>query len=284
MFPLVDADRLHAELEGAAPPRLLDVRWRLNEPEGRPAYLDGHLPGAVYVDLERELARPGRPEEGRFPLPDPADLEASARRWGIDGGRRVVVYDDNDGVAAARAWWLLRGHGVDVRVLDGGFRAWLRAGYPLGRGDHAPRAGGIRFASSETRTATIREAAVAPREGVLVDVRAPQHYRGQVAGLDPGAGHIPGAINIPTVSHIAPDGRLHPPEQLRAALAAHGIGDGVDVVLYCNNGIASAHSALAFAVAGIEARVYPGAWSQWTRSPGRPIATGATPAEVISAV
>lgn len=284
MSPLVDADRLHAELQSAAPPRLLDVRWRLNDPEGRPAYLDGHLPGAVYVDLERELARPGRPEEGRFPLPNPADLEASARRWGIDRGQRVVVYDDNDGVAAARAWWLLRGHGIGVRVLDGGFRAWLRAGYPLGRGDHAPRAGGIRFSPSETRIATIRDAAVAPREGVLVDVRAPQHYRGQVAGLDPGAGHIPGAINIPTVSHIAADGRLHPPAQLRAALAAQGIGEGVDVVLYCNNGIASAHSALAFAVAGIEARVYPGSWSQWTRSPGRPIATGATPAEVISVV
>jgi thiosulfate/3-mercaptopyruvate sulfurtransferase len=284
MSPLVDADRLSAELEGAAPPHLLDVRWRLNEPEGRPAYLDGHLPGAVYVDLERELARPGRPEEGRYPLPDPADLEAAARRWGLDSGDRVVVYDDNDGVAAARAWWLLRGHGIHVRVLDGGFRAWLQGGFRLGRGDHAPRAGEIVLGASDAAVATIEEAAVAPRTGVLVDVRAPQHYRGQVAGLDPGAGHIPGAVNIPTVSHIAPDGRLQSPDRIRSALAARGIGPATDVVLYCNNGIASAHSALAFAVAGIEARVYPGAWSQWTRSPGRPIATGATPAEVISAV
>lgn len=284
MSPLVDAERLSAELEGAAPPRLLDVRWRLNEPEGRPAYLDGHLPGAVYVDLERELARPGRPEEGRFPLPDPADLEAAARRWGLDPGDRVVVYDDNDGVAAARAWWLLRGHGVDVRLLDGGFRAWLHAGFRLSRGDHAPRPGGVVLGESDAAVATIEEAALAPRTGVLVDVRAPQHYRGQVAGLEPGAGHIPGAVNIPTVSHIDPDGRLHAPERIRAALAAQGIAPGTQVVLYCNNGIASAHSALAYAVAGITARVYPGAWSQWTRSPGRPIATGATPAEIISAV
>ncbi|WEK12702.1 MAG: sulfurtransferase [Candidatus Microbacterium phytovorans] len=282
--PLVAAARLHAELESAAPPRLLDVRWRLNEPEGRPAYLEGHLPGAVYVDLERELARPGRPEEGRYPLPERAELESSARRWGLQPGERVVAYDDNDGVAAARAWWLLRGYGVDIRVLDGGFRTWLAAGYDLVRGDHAPPPGSVRLPASTLAVATIQDAAVAPREGVLLDVRAPQHYRGQVAGLDPGAGHIPGAVNVPTVSHIAPDGRLHAPERLRAALAGHGIRPGVSVVLYCNNGIASAHSALALAVAGIDARVYPGAWSQWTRSPGRPIARGATPAEVISAV
>jgi len=284
MSPLVDADRLAAELESASPPRLLDVRWRLNEPEGRPAYLDGHLPGAVYVDLERELARPGRPEEGRFPLPDPPDLEAAARRWGLRRRDRVVVYDDNDGVAAARAWWLLRGHGVDVRVLDGGFRAWLHAGHPLARGDHAPPAGDVVLGAWDAAVATIDEAAVAPRTGVLVDVRAPQHYRGQVGGLDPGAGHIPGAINIPTVSHIGPDGRLHEPGRIRAALAARGIVAGSRIVLYCNNGIASAHSALALTVAGIPAHVYPGSWSQWTRSPGRPIATGATPAEVVSAV
>ncbi|WP_284528205.1 sulfurtransferase [Microbacterium sp. T2.11-28] len=284
MSRLVDADRLSAELEGASPPRLLDVRWRLNEPEGRPAYVGGHLPGAVYVDLERELARPGRPEEGRFPLPDPADLEAAARRWGLWRGDRVVVYDDNDGVAAARAWWLLRGHGIDVRVLDGGFRGWLHAGYPLARGDHAPPAGDVVLAGPGPAVATIQDAALAPRTGVLVDVRAPQHYRGQVGGLDPGAGHIPGAINIPTVTHIAPDGRLHEPARIRAALAARGVTAETAVVLYCNNGIASAHSALAFAVAGIGVRVYPGSWSQWSRSPGRPIATGATPAEAISAV
>jgi len=284
MSPLVDVDRLHAELGSAAPPRLLDVRWRLNEPEGRPAYLGGHLPGAVYVDLERELARPGRPEEGRYPLPERSDLEAAARRWGLRRGDRVVAYDDNDGVAASRAWWLLRGHDIDVRVLDGGFRAWLHAGHPLARGDHAPRAGDVVLAAAEAAVATIQDAALAPRAGVLIDVRAPQHYRGQVGGLDPGAGHIPGAINIPTVSHIAPDGRLHTADHIRSALAARGIVPGTDIVLYCNNGIASAHSALALAVAGIPARVYPGSWSQWTRSPGRPIATGATPAEVITAV
>lgn len=284
MSPLVDVDRLHADLSGGRPVRLLDVRWRLNEPEGRPAYLGGHLPGAVYVDLERELARPGRPEEGRYPLPERSDLEASARRWGLRDGERVVVYDDNDGVAAARAWWLLRGHGVEVRVLDGGFRAWLGAGLPLARGDHASAPGDVRLPPFATPLATIDDAARAPRHGVLVDVRAPQHYRGLVAGIEPGAGHIPGAVNIPTVTHIAPDGRLHPPDHIAAALARWGIGPGTSVVVYCNNGVASAHSALAFAVAGIDVRVYPGAWSQWTRSPGRAVAVGGSPADEVAAL
>ncbi|MGB4779385.1 sulfurtransferase [Microbacterium sp.] len=281
---LVDADRLRAEFAAAAPPRLLDVRWRLNEPEGRPAYLDGHLPGAVYVDLERELSRPGRPEDGPYPLPETAALEVAARRWGLRDGDRVVVYDDNDGVAAARAWWLLRGYGIDVRVLDGGLHGWVRAGLRLERGDEAAPAGDIELPEPRLPVATIDDAAIAPRDGFLIDVRAPQHYRGLIVGADPGAGHIPGAVNIPTVSHIGPHSLLHDARQIRAALADWGIGPDADVVLYCNNSIASAHSALAFAVAGIPTRIYIGAWGQWTRSPGRPIATGPTPAEVVIAV
>ncbi len=143
MSPLVRVDELVSELSAGAPVRLLDVRWRLNQPEGRPDYLAAHLPGAVYVDLERELARPGRPEEGRHPLPEREDLEASARRWGVHAGDRVVAYDDNDGVAAARAWWTLRRHGVDVRVLDGGFRAWIAAGLRVEASDRAVRPGDI---------------------------------------------------------------------------------------------------------------------------------------------
>lgn len=252
MSILVSTDQLARELSHGARPRLLDVRWRLNEPEGRPAYLGGHLPGAVYVDLERELASPGHPELGRHPLPTSADLSRAARRWGIDPGDRVVVYDDNDGVAAARAWWVLRGHGVDVRVLDGGFRSWVLSGRRIDRGDQAVRPGTVEFGPSQAPVASIDEAAAAPRLGVLVDVRAPQHYRGQVVGSEPGAGHIPGAVNIPTVTHIDPDGRLQPREQIRATLETWGIRPGDHVVLYCNNGIPSMHSALAFAVADVD--------------------------------
>lgn len=281
---MVSLDQLVAELTAGAPVRLLDVRWRLNQPEGRPEYLGGHLPGAVYVDLERELSRPGRPEEGRHPLPDLADLAAAVHRWGVRRGERIVVYDDNDGVPAARAWWVLRRHGIDVRVLDGGFRAWVTAGLRLERSDRAVRAGDAELRPPLPDDATIDDAAVAPQRGALVDVRAPQHYRGQTPGIDPAAGHIPGAINIPTVSHIGPDGLLRTPEEISATLAAHGITPDTDVVLYCSSGIPSAHSALAFAVAGIPTRIFVGSWSQWSRSIGRGVAVGSTPAASILVV
>lgn len=280
--PVVAAESLASEITAGAPVRLLDVRWRLNQPEGRPEYLAGHLPGAVYVDLERELARVGRPEDGRHPLPDLADLQAAVRRWGVRAADRVVVYDDNDGVAAARAWWLLSRHGLDVRVLDGGFRAWVAAGYRLERSDRAVRAGDAMLADGRGGLATIEDAARAPREGVLIDARAPQHYRGQVPGLDPAAGHIPGAINIPTVSHIAPGGALRSPEEILDTLAFHGVAPDADIVIYCSSGIPSAHSALALSVAGVPSRVFPGSWSQWSRSPGRPVAVGPSPADVVT--
>ncbi len=285
MSALVSVDGLAAALAAGEPVRLLDVRWRLDQPEGRPHYLAGHLPGAVYVDLERDLARPGRPEEGRHPLPTAAELTDTARRWGLADGDRVVVYDDNEGVPAARAWWLLRRHGVDVRVLDGGFRAWVQAGLRLEHSDRAVRRGSITLADAgRAGLATIDEAAIAPRIGALVDVRAPQRYRGSAAELDPAAGHIPGAINIPTVSHIGPDGLLRPPADIRATLAARGIHPQTPVVLYCSSGIPSAHSALAFAVAGVDTRIFVGSWSQWARSPGRPVAVGAEPAGLIGVV
>ncbi len=285
MSALVRVDELAAALTAGAPVRLLDVRWRLDRPEGRPDYLEGHLPGAVYVDLERELTRPGRPEEGSHPLPDPADLTAAARRWGLHAGDAVVVYDDNDSVPAARAWWLLRRHGVDVRVLDGGFRAWVRAGLRLERSDRAVPGGDIELgAAAGGDIATIDQAALAPRHGVVIDARAPRHYRGSDPGLDPVSGHIPGAVNLPTAAHITADGLLRSPDEIRSTVAALGIHPAADVVVYCGSGIASMHTALALETVGIAARVYVGSWSQWSRSPGRPVALGPTPAELIGAV
>lgn len=284
MSLLVRAPELAGEIARGLKPRLLDVRWRLDRPEGRIDYLDGHIPGAVYVDLERELAAPGSPDAGRHPLPAEPDFAAAVRRWGISDGDRVVVYDDNDGVPAARAWWLLRAHGVDVRVLDGGLRAWLRHGLRLERGDVSVRTGRWDGAGVyRSATATIDEAATAPHTGVLVDVRAPQHYRGAVPGLDPSAGHIPGAVNLPTVTHIGPDGLLRSPDEIAAALAAAGVRQDADVVVYCSSGIPSMHSALAFALAGIRPRVFVGSWSLWSRSPGRPVAIGTSPADAVIA-
>ncbi|BDV31821.1 sulfurtransferase [Microbacterium terricola] len=284
MSHLISVGDLTAQLDGGRAVRLLDVRWRLDEPEGRPAYLAGHLPGAVYVDLERELTRRGHPEEGRHPLPSVDALGASLRRWGVHAGDLVVVYDDNDGVAAARAWWLLRRRGIEVSLLDGGFRAWVQAGLPLESGDRAVAPGDVELTDTDPGTVTIDEAARLPQTGILVDVRAPEHYRGRTAAFDPAAGHIPGAINIPTISHIDSAGRFRTPDEIRATLAAHGIAAGVPVALYCGSGIAATHSALAFALAGVDALVFPGSWSQWSRTRGRPISTGAEPIGAISAV
>ena len=257
--------------------RLLDVRWRLDLPEGRPAYLSGHLPGAVYVDLEQELTRPGHPEEGRHPLPHLADLQQAARRWGIGEGDLVVAYDDNDGVAASRAWWLLRRRGVDIRVLDGGLRAWIEDGQLLEGGDVRPRPGDVVLHDDDPGTATIEETARAPRTGVLIDARAPLHYRGAAPTPDPSAGHIPGAINIPTLSHVANDGRLRTSDDVRRTLTDAGADPDAPVVVYCSSGIAAAHTTLALSAARIDARVFPGSWSRWSRTRGRPIAVGPTP-------
>jgi thiosulfate/3-mercaptopyruvate sulfurtransferase len=188
-----------------------------------------------------------------------------------------VAYDDNDAVSAARAWWLLHGREVDVRVLDGGLRAWVAAGLPVQRGDILPREGRITLAERDPGTATIDDAARAPNDGFLIDVRSPDHYRGLTARADHLSGHIPGAVNIPTVAHIGQNGRLRSPEEIRATILGASVDPDAPIVLYCGTGIASAHSALAFARAGVTTRIYVGSWSQWSFSATRPIAVGPTP-------
>ncbi len=273
MAPLISPTELVALLQSDAPVRLLDVRWRLDRPEGRPEYLDGHLPGAVYVDLDRELAEHADPRKGRHPLPTRERLQDAARRWGLHRGDAVVVYDDLHSVAAARAWWLLTRSGVDdVRVLDGGLRGWMTEGQPLETGDVQPPRGDIEL--DEVRgSIEIDDAAEWPRHGILLDVRAPERYRGDVEPLDPLAGHIPGAVNLPTAEHTSA-GRFRPPEEISATFAALGAREGVPVAAYCGSGVAATHTALAGAVAGIEVAVYPGSWSQWSNTPGRPVAVG----------
>jgi thiosulfate/3-mercaptopyruvate sulfurtransferase len=258
--------------------RVLDVRWRLDRPDGRAEHREGHIPGAVYVDLEHELSRAGRPDEGRHPLPIRESLEGSARRWGLNDGDVVVVYDDAQSVPAARAWWLLRGHGVaDVRVLDGGLKAWIAAGLPLEAGDVRPTRGTIVLREFDVPVVGIDEAAAWPDSGVLLDVRAAERYRGEVEPMDPIAGHIPGAVSLPTTVHMT-DGRFAVPDAIRANFAAVGASGATPVAAYCGSGVTAAHTALAGALAGIDVTVFPGSWSQWSNTPGRPVATGSTPA------
>ncbi|MCC2033732.1 sulfurtransferase [Microbacterium allomyrinae] len=275
--PLISATELADLIRDGGAPRLLDVRWRLDQPEGRPAYLDGHLPGAVYVDLDNELARRGDPRQGRHPLPAREQLQEAARRWGIHAGDTVVAYDDVHSVAAARAWWVLTRSGLpDVRVLDGGLRGWLAERLPLETGDVLAPRGDVVLSDITEGVAAIDDVEEWPDHGLLLDVRAPERYRGDAEPLDPVAGHIPGAVNLPTTVHLTA-GKFRSPDEIRASFAAAGVADGIAVAAYCGSGIAATHTALAGVLAGIEVVVYPGSWSQWSRTRGRLAAVGPAP-------
>ncbi|WP_345771817.1 sulfurtransferase [Geodermatophilus sabuli] len=258
---------------------LLDVRWALGDPHGRERYRAGHLPGAVFVDLDRELGDPPSPAAGRHPLPSVARLEAAARRWGIGTGDPVVAYDDAGGVAAARAWWLLRWAGLrDVRLLDGGLAAWCRAGGSLETGDVLPEPGDVSLRAGGLPVLSIDAAGALPRTGgVLLDARAGERYRGETEPVDPRAGHVPGAVSAPTTGNLADDGTFLPAAALRDRFAALGVTPGRRVAAYCGSGVAAAHEVAALAVAGIEAALWPGSWSQWSADPDRPAATGPRP-------
>jgi thiosulfate/3-mercaptopyruvate sulfurtransferase len=264
-----------AELRQAGRAVLLDVRWALGDPHGREHYLDGHLPGAVFVDLESELADPPSPQAGRHPMPSLQRLQASARRWGISGGDRVVAYDASGGLAAARAWWLLRWAGLtDVRLLDGGLEAWLRAGGALESGDVVPEPGDVTLTGGGMPVLSIDEAAALPASGgVLLDARAGERYRGEVEPIDPRAGHVPGATSAPTTENLAADGTFRSAADLRLRFSELGAAPGTTVGVYCGSGVTAAHEVAALAEAGIDAALWPGSWSQWSSDPDRPAAT-----------
>ncbi|MGW0834119.1 sulfurtransferase [Streptomyces prunicolor] len=269
-----------AELLGSErPPVLLDVRWALGDPHGRDHYADGHIPGAVYVDLDTELAAPASPEGGRHPLPDLTELQESARRWGIGAGRSVVVYDDLGNTAAARAWWLLRYAGVtEVTLLDGALGAWRAAGLPLESGIPADRApGDVVLRRGALPTTDADGAAELAVSGLLLDARAGERYRGEVEPADPRAGHIPGAVSAPTGENLAADGTFLAPELLRKRFEERGAGDAARIGVYCGSGVTAAHQIAALEIAGFEATLFPGSWSAWSADPARPASTGDRP-------
>lgn len=275
---IVSAADLARELDGPRPPRLLDVRWTLGGPPGIGAFREGHLPGASYVDLDTELAAAPSATAGRHPLPDVADLQAAARRWGLRAGEPVVVYDDSGAMSAARAWWLLRWAGVqDVRILDGGLAAWTAAGGAVETGERDVEPGDVELSAGHLPTLDADGAAQWADEGVLLDARAAERYRGEVEPVDPRAGHIPGAVSAPTSENLGADGRFLPADDLTARFAALGVPAG-DVAVYCGSGVTAAHQAAALVMAGRTPVLYPGSWSQWSADPERPVATGGDPA------
>ncbi len=256
---------------------VIDARWSLTGPPGRGDYERGHIPGAFFVDLETELAGPPGPG-GRHPLPDPAVVEATLRRCGVGPGTRVVTYDGADSFAAARAWWVFRWVGLpDVRVLDGGYAAWLRDGLPVTTVEPEPATGSFTARPGQLAVLDADSAARVAREGLLVDARAPERYAGEVEPIDPVAGHIPGAVNVPTLGWAGRDGTFRTDLAERWARVSAGRGGGA-VAAYCGSGVSAAHTVLALAEIGVDAALYAGSWSEWVADPSRPVATGMEPA------
>ncbi|MGW3497594.1 sulfurtransferase [Streptomyces sp. NPDC001020] len=282
MKAIISASELASDLAGPRPPTLLDVRFQMTVAtaagaapfDGRAVYADGHIPGAVYVDLDRDLAGPPG-SAGRHPLPDTERFGAAMRAAGVSSDRPVVVYDGGQGWAAARAWWMLRwtGH-PDVRVLDGGLAVWDG---PLATGIEEPTPGDFRPMPGALPLLDADGAAALARTGLLLDARAGERYRGEVEPIDPVAGHIPGAVSAPTMQNVTRSGHFLPATELAERFKALGVTEGTEVGVYCGSGVSAAQQVLALAIAGIPAALYVGSWSEWSADARRPVAVGPDP-------
>ncbi|WP_030778687.1 sulfurtransferase [Streptomyces sp. NRRL S-920] len=274
MNAIISASELASDLAGENPPVLLDVRWQ-HLGSMRDAYEEGHIPSAVFVDLDADLAGPAGPG-GRHPLPDLEHFGAVMRAAGVTPDRDVVVYDGGQSWAAARLWWMLRwtGH-TSVRVLDGGLALWTGS-LESGAGT-APAEGSFEPAPNSTDFLDADSAAALARSGLLLDARAAERYRGEVEPIDRVAGHIPGAVSAPTTENVEEDGRFKPAAELADRFKALGASGTSEVGVYCGSGVSGAHEVLALAVAGIPAALYVGSWSEWSADGSRPVATGPDP-------
>jgi thiosulfate/3-mercaptopyruvate sulfurtransferase len=289
--PLISVERLAQWLVEEEPPVVVDLRWYLGKPgAGRVAYADGHIPGAIFLDLDDDLADPnGFGAPGRHPLPDPAAFAARMAEAGIGDGARVVGYDDVGGWVAARLWWMLDNLGFGRRdapgewvgVLDGGITAWTEAGLPLATEvPAAPAPASLRLAPAWHGVIARQDLKDRLGEVILLDARGAPRYRGEVEPIDPVAGHIPTAVSAPFDANLGPDGRFRPAEDLRAQYAAFGIepaGAGPEAIMSCGSGTSACHHSLAMRVAGLpDPILYVGSYSDWSRS-GETVATGTEP-------
>jgi len=278
---LVGVESLAADLANEPAPVVLDVRWQLGGPPGIDSYRRGHLPTAVFTDLDRVLAGPPGPG-GRHPLPEVAAFQAAMRAAGVRQDGAVVVYDDGDSTIAARGWWTLRYYGHEnVRVLDGGYRAWVSAGLAVTQAEPGPAPGDFTARPGQMPTLDAAGAQATALTGRLLDARSAERYLGETEPVDPVAGHIPGAISAPTAANLNPDGTFKDAAALAARFAELGVmapGGGA-VGAYCGSGVTAAHEVLALALAGVPAALYVGSWSNWVADPDRPVATGNGPSD-----
>ncbi|MGI8523703.1 MAG: sulfurtransferase [Nocardioides sp.] len=259
-----------ADLDSVKDLILLDTRLALTGPGGRQQYDAGHLPGAAYVDLDDDLSSPPG-VGGRHPLPEPEDFVAAMRRAGVRRDSVVVGYDAGPATVASRLWWLLRDYGhVDVMVLDGGLAAWVAAGGELSTEPVNPAPGDWIGSPGEMPVVDAEGALERATSGLLVDVRAGERFSGETEPLDPVAGHIPGAVNLPLAGNTGDEGRFLGPLALRERFAAL---DG-PVAAYCGSGVTATQTVLALRLAGRDAALYPGSWSGWIADGSREVATG----------
>ncbi len=275
---LIAAGELRRLIDGGSAPAVLDVRWRLERPDGRAEYRAGHIPGAVYVSLEDDLSDHTRAGRGRHPLPSGRHVEAAARRWGVRRDQPVVVYDDWNRAGSARAWWVLTAAGLsDVRILDGGLPAWVSAGGALQGGEVTPEPGDVGVTVDDLytggrRTLTASQVS-AGMVATLLDARAPERFRGEVEPVDPVAGHIPGARNLPSAAVLGDGGEFLGDARLAALLTGYGFDPRGGVGVYCGSGVTASVVVAALGAIGVDAALFPGSWSQWSND-ARPVATG----------
>jgi len=254
---------------------VVDTRLALTGATGYARYDAGHIPGAAYLDVDDDLAAPPG-VGGRHPLPDPETFVAAVRRAGVSRGSRVVAYDDGPGTAAARLWWLLRDYGHDdVLVLDGGLAAWTAAGFPVSTERVDPPPGDWVGVPGRLPVVDADDLPELARHGLLLDVRAPERFRGEHEPIDPVAGHVPDAVSAPLAENTDATSRLLSPDALRAHFLALGVRDDLPVAAYCGSGVTATQALLALRLAGFpDAALYPGSWSHWITDPTRPVAIG----------
>jgi thiosulfate/3-mercaptopyruvate sulfurtransferase len=271
----VDAEALNDLLEEPKPPIVLDVRNENGVPDGRPEYLAGHIPSAVYVDLPRELVGRRDDRSGAGPLPDVEDLEASARAWGISNGDAVVVYDNVFGTKAGRAWLVLRWAGIDdVRILNGGYAAWLEGGYEVSTEEPRVARGDVRLSPHHLPVLDADEAAALARDGVLLDARGSEQFLGSTVDGRRTGGHIPGAVSAPTSDNIDERGLMLDEVLLRQRFENLGADGSQPIGVYCGSGVAAAHELAVLASLGLVASIYVGSFTAWSSDPARPVAIG----------
>ncbi|WP_421862021.1 sulfurtransferase [Motiliproteus sp.] len=278
---LIDAWSLKNEL-GDPNLVILDCRSQLLDPEaGEKLYREGHIPGAIHADMEKDLSSPITDDSGRHPLPDPFDFAVQLRQWGIDDGTQVVVYDDMNGAMAVRAWFLLRWLGHErVAVLDGGLPAWQAISGELSDNVELPTPvkGGPVVLHNDWLVDTAKVKANLDQPSfTLIDARTAERFAGEQEPIDPVAGHVPGALNRPLTDNLNAEGRFKTAKQLKDEWQQLlGEVEAEDTVMMCGSGVTACHHLLALEIAGLKgARLYPGSWSEWIRDPERPVATGA---------